>query len=256
MTLRTALAAMDKAGHEQILSRPFAMMKDKGLKISQSNDGQALVAFDVELPDADIKHFEVRTLRRISNGAEAVLVLALFAPEKSWGDAEIWMKLEQGEWRVTELTDPSGYGKINLEDPETIAEIAQAPLHANEQSAIAALRTLATALVSYNAEYSEMPDKIEALGGHAADPEPDAAHAQLIDPELATMHVRSGYEIQYQRTSVDSYQITARPLDFGKSGSRNFFVDESGVIRFTDEDRQARANDSMLDGRRWSGRRE
>jgi len=247
--LRTALETIDKASREQLLSKPLEVMKEKGLKVSESNDGQALVAFDVEDPDADIKHFELRTRRQISNGAEAVLVLFMVAPEKSWGDVEIWMKLEHGEWRVTELPDPNGYDRIDLENPETIDGIVHAAIHANDQSAIVNLLSLVWALVSYSAGYSEMPDKIEVLGGSPdADPNAERSRerAMLIDPELASTHAQSGYKFNYQRTSIDSFQITAIPLDFGKSGGKNFFVDESGVIRFTTEDRPATANDPAL----------
>jgi hypothetical protein len=242
--LRTALDTIDKASREQLLSKHLEMMKGKGLKVSESNDGQALVEFDVEDPDADIKHFELRTRRQISNGAEAVLVLFMVAPEKSWGDVEIWMKLEHGEWRVTELPDPNGYDRIDLENPETIDEIVHAAIHANEQSAIANLVSLVWALVSYSAGHSEMPGKIDVLGSPDADPSRE--RAMLIDPELASTHAQSGYKFNYQRTSIDSFQITAIPLDFGKSGGKNFFVDESRVIRFTTEDRPATANDPAL----------
>ena len=251
--LRTALATMDKAGREQLLSRPLATMKEKNLKVSAGSNGLALVEFDVDLPDADIKHFELRTERRISDGAEAVLVLALVAPEKSWGDAEVWMKMEDGEWRVREFRDPSVYGSIDLEDPETIAELVQAPRQMNERAAIASLRELTTDLFSYSAAFSEMPDSMDALGG-PAEAESTKDHAVLIDSELASTHVQSGYRFEYRKTSIDSYQITARPLDFGKSGSRNFFVDESGAIRFTAEDRQATANDDVLGARQFRGR--
>lgn len=253
VALRTALATMDKAGREQLLSRPLATMREKSLKVSPGRNGQALVEFDVDLPEAEIKHFELRTERRISDGAEAVLVLALVAPEKRWGGAEIWMKLEDGAWRVREFRDPSGYGGVDLEDPETIAELVQAPMRMNEGSAIGSLRELATALVSYSAGFSEMPDSMDALGG-PAEAESSKDHALLIDSQLASTHVQSGYRFEYQKTSIDSYRITARPLDFGKSGRRNFFVDESGVIRFTEEDREATTNDDVLGGRQFRGR--
>jgi len=216
--LRTALATMDKAGREQLLSRPLATMKEKSLKVSPGSNGVALVEFDVDLPDAEIKHFELRTERRISDGAEAVLVLVLVAPEKSWGDAEVWMKMEDGEWRVREFRDPSIYGNIGLQDPETIAELVQAPRQMNERSALESLRELTTALVSYSAEFSEMPDSADALGG-PAEAESTKDHAVLIDPQLASAHVQSGYRFEYQKTSIDSYQITARPWTLGKAAA-------------------------------------
>ncbi|HET9741932.1 MAG TPA: hypothetical protein VFQ00_04210 [Terriglobales bacterium] len=241
-----ALAGMDKRGREQLLSKPLEIMKEKGLKIRQG-EGQALAAFDVEDPDSDVHHFEMRTIRRVSNGVEAVLVLGLFSSEKSWGTSEVWLKLEDGEWRVTDFADPSGYGRLNLEDPDTIAQIVHTPEHQNEQTAMMNLQALAGALGDYSDQYPTdgFPSKLDALGGSPPS-QPDSDHAQLIDNELATTHVQSGYSFDYERSSVDSFEITARPLDFGKTGSKNFFIDQSRVIRVTEEDRQATAQDPPL----------
>jgi len=249
--LRTALDAMSKVGREELLSRPRAAVREKGLKVSENCDGLSLIGFDAEDPNAEIKHFEIRARRRISNGAEAVLVLSMVAPEKSWGNTEVWMKWEQGEWRITEFTDPNGE-TINLEDPETIAEIAPTPLQANEHIALATLQTLVRALVIYRFRYSEMPDRIEQLGT-SAESMPDKHHGFFIDSELATRHIQSGYKFEYQRTSLHSFEIKASPLQFGKSGSRNFFVDNSRVIRFTNEDREATVNDGELQERLMPG---
>lgn len=248
--LRNALGSMNKSAREQLLSKPRAIMQGKGLTASQTSDGQALLSFDVQSEYADIKHFELRTQRRISNGAEAVLVFSLVAPEKSWGEVEVWMKLEQGEWRITEFTDPNGYGKLNLEDPDTIAEIVQTPAHENEQSTIETLRTIAAALVAYKATYSEMPGTLDQLGGQGH-VESNSQHAHLLDQELAGAQAESGYKIEFHRSSVDGYQITATAIEFGKTGTKNFFMDESEVIRFTTEDRQASASDDPLYARRW-----
>jgi hypothetical protein len=158
------------------------------------------------------------------------------------------MKLEDGEWCVTELTNPNGYERIDLEDPETIAEMVHSPVHESEEAALGNLRMLVTALISYNAGFPNVgyPDKLDALGESLATGEPDSDHAQFIDMELARTHIKTGYQFEYQKTSHDSYQISARLLEFGKTGSRNFFVDESGVIRFTLEDREATASDPIV----------
>jgi hypothetical protein len=252
--LQNALKTIDRSGREQILFKPFAIMKEKNLKISEGGR-QVVAAFDVESPDAEIKHFELRTQRRISNGYEAVLVLGLVSPEKSWGDAQVWMKFDQGEWRVTQLTDPSGYGVIDLEDPETIATLVAAPLQSNELSALSSMRSLMNALQFYAEKYSEMPDRIETLAElHDADAGSD--DEQLIDRELANTHKLSGYKFEYQRTSIDTYRISARPLEFGKTGKKSLFADESEVIHVTEEDRDATSDDPTFDARRWYRRRE
>jgi hypothetical protein len=246
--LSAALDSADKTTREEFLSRPRSMMEMKRLKIAQANDGRALLAFDAESPDADIKHFELVAQKRISDGAEAVLVISLVAPEKTWGEAEVWMRLEDGDWRITELSDPNGFSRIHLDDPELIAQLAHRAQYESEIAVIGGLREIVTALVSYSAGFMEFPQRLEMLGG-APDGAPTTEHAGLLDPELASTQVRSGYRFSYERTSIDSYTITARPLEFGKSGTRNFFADESGVIRFTTEDRAATVNDPPLQGR-------
>lgn len=250
--LSAALDSVDKATREQLLSRPRSIMEQKGLRIAQASDGRALLAFDVDSPDSDIKHFELIAEKRISDGAEAVLVISCVTPEKTWGEAEVWMRFEDGEWRVTELSDPSdpdGFERIHLDDPELIAQLLHEAQYQNEMTAIGSLREIVTGIVSYSAGYMKVPQRLEMLGGDP-DGEPTSEHAQLIDPQLASTHVRSGYRFSYERTSIDSFAITASPLEFGKSGTRNFFADESGVIRFTTEDRAATANDPPLQGRR------
>ena len=42
------------------------------------------------------------------------------------------------------------------------------------------------------------------------------------------------------------FTVTARPQKYGKYGTRSFFADESGVIRFTAEDRAPTVEDPAL----------
>lgn len=242
--LSAALDTLDKGTREQFLSRAHSMMEMKGLKIAPKNDGSALLAFDVDSPDADIRHFELVSQRRISDGAEAVLVIACVAPEKTWGEAEVWMRLEDGEWRITELSDPDSQ-RIRLDDAELISEVVHEVQYKNELAAIAALREITAGITSYSERFLEVPERLEMLGG-VVDGETTSEHAGLIDPQLASTHEHSGYLFSYEKTSIDSYTVTATPLDFGKSGTRNFFADQSGVIRATTEDRSATVNDPPL----------
>lgn len=251
--LSDALDSVDKATREKLLSRPRSIMEEKGLKVAQTNDSRALLAFDVNSPDADIKHFELVVEKRISNGVEAVIVIDCVAPEKSWGEAEVWMRLEDGEWRITsELMNPDGWGRLDLEDPELIAQLVHETQHQNEMEAIGILRTINTAIVSYSATFGEVPQRLEMLGGGGPEGETTSEHAGLMLLTFASADESSGYKFQYERTSIDSYCMTATSLEFGKSGTRNFFTDESTVIRFTIEDRPAIANDpSLQEGRRY-----
>jgi hypothetical protein len=46
-----------------------------------------------------------------------------------------------------------------------------------------------------------------------------------------------------------SYIGTARPITYGKTGRRSFFVDQTRIIRFTSENRSATASDPELPAR-------
>jgi hypothetical protein len=81
-------------------------------------------------------------------------------------------------------------------------------------------------------------------------------HAGLLDatfmPDPLILH---GYRFQYkliaahgsgESDSRGQFSITATPVDFGKSGSRSFYLDDSHTIHFTDDNRDATVNDPPL----------
>jgi len=45
---------------------------------------------------------------------------------------------------------------------------------------------------------------------------------------------------------IDKYSMVARTPNYPNCGVRSFFVDETGVIRYTPEDREAKASDKPL----------
>ena len=68
----------------------------------------------------------------------------------------------------------------------------------------------------------------------------------------ANSFVKSGYRFTYWpgprdvKGQIATYTIAARPLEYGKTGSRSYFTNESAVIRATAEDRDATAQDPPL----------
>jgi hypothetical protein len=83
-----------------------------------------------------------------------------------------------------------------------------------------------------------------ALSG-AAGARPSPEHAFILET-LTEPLVRDGYVFRYARTTGTRYQITASPVELGRSGGRNFFIDESVIIRATSEDRAATERDDPL----------
>jgi hypothetical protein len=88
------------------------------------------------------------------------------------------------------------------------------------------------------------PDKGFASSLAELGPSPGA---ELIDAVLASGR-KSGYLFILSTAPPDfsgrimHYAVVARPQQY-RSGRRNFFMDESGVERFTTEDRPATIND-------------
>jgi type II secretory pathway pseudopilin PulG len=148
-----------------------------------------------------------------------------------------------------------------------IPNLLRARMAANEASALGSLRTMNTALSTYGAEYgSGYPASIDVLtSGNAA--EGNCNHAGLLAPSFAAGR-KSGYVFYYTPTypagadgpapspkgvapkcpasGASGYQITADPIR-NSTGTRHFFVDDSGVIRVSQGDGSASADSTPLE---------
>ncbi len=107
--------------------------------------------------------------------------------------------------------------------------------YVNEASAISSTRRILTSQITYSATVGK--------GNYAVDLEP-LRDAALIDALLAS-GTKDGYALS---TSGDTstFTVNARPLTYGSTGTRSFFCDETGVIRYTREDRPATVEDTLL----------
>ena len=113
-----------------------------------------------------------------------------------------------------------------------IPNLLRARHNANEAAAIGATRTLSTAMESFRAAQTPpaYPDALSDLSG-ADPPYIDDALGDAVDAANA----KQGYFYTYaQGGTVNEYTLTANPATTGVTGTRIFFVDESGVIRLTD----------------------
>ena len=112
-----------------------------------------------------------------------------------------------------------------------IPNLLRSKMAANEASAVGSLRTLNTACVSYSTTYGTFPaalTNLQSAGGGTA----TSTEADLIDNVLAAGS-KSGYSFSYTLgTGAQSYSINADPISTS-TGTRHFFTDASGVIRFS-----------------------
>jgi competence protein ComGC len=109
-----------------------------------------------------------------------------------------------------------------------IPNLLRARMAANEASAVASVRTIVTAEVSYSATHSNtgFTCSLSDLGG-----------AQLIDSDLARGR-KNGYAIELSGCSAGAeggsnvkFQVVAYPLTRNQTGVRAFCADESNVVK-------------------------
>ena len=119
----------------------------------------------------------------------------------------------------------------------------------SEPSALGSVRTIVTSCVIYVSTYPErgFPARLVDMAPPAAGTEAGPDAADLLDGALAS-GTKNGYRFKYVASdtdgdgTLDAFQVSARPVEYGKTGNRSFFTDESGVIRSTKEDRPANAS--------------
>lgn len=115
-----------------------------------------------------------------------------------------------------------------------IPNLLRARIASNESSAVASLRILNTAQVSYISAYASVgySSTLTGLGGTSCTP-PSTAGACLIDMALAA-GTKSGYSFSVQGVSGSpsfTYQVVAAPLQPNLSGVRYFCSFQDAVIR-------------------------
>jgi len=114
-----------------------------------------------------------------------------------------------------------------------IPNLLRSKMAANEASAVGSLRAINTACITYSTIYGTgYPALLANLGPGAP---ATAATSDLIDSVLAA-GTKSGYVFTYTAGAavggtINTYTITAVPANIGTTGQRQFFTDQSGVIR-------------------------
>jgi type IV pilus assembly protein PilA len=115
-----------------------------------------------------------------------------------------------------------------------IPNLLRSRMAANEASAVGSLRTINTACVTFQTTYPSVgfPASLGALGTSGA---ASSTAADLIDSVLAA-GTKSGYTFTYTvlagSTPATGYSTVANALSQGTSGTRGFYSDQSGVIRY------------------------
>lgn len=129
-------------------------------------------------------------------------------------------------------------------------EAPAVPSEADTATAVAGMRTINTAEVTYASTYNKgFSAALKHLGG-PEDVKPTATASALVDEKLAAGK-KANYVFTYKPGKTDkdgkitTYTVTARPAKWVR-GDKSFFSDQTGVIRWTDENRPPKAGDPPL----------
>jgi len=128
-----------------------------------------------------------------------------------------------------------------------IPNLLRARMAANEASAVASLRTINTACITYSSTYGQYPTALSDMSDVPAGTSPTSTSADLLDPVLsAAVPLKSGYNFVYAATGSNaSYTVNASPIVANQTGSRFFYTDQSAVIRYNTS-QSAAVTDSPL----------
>lgn len=222
-----------------------ARAQKEGRKLSRPDSGPVLVIERVEGEETK-EEAEIFLDRQFSDGDETLLRFRIEAKDNDERDRDIrvsvGMRYVEGEWRIYEV---EGGQALRLDDTKLIERVVRSRDMANEASAIGSLRTYNTAIITYSATYPDIgfPASLAVLGGDGGTTD----HAGLVDNALSSPPFQKyGYRYTYIRSSATEYTITARPVESGSDIGRSFFTDQTGVIRYTEEDRDPTVEDKPL----------
>lgn len=115
-----------------------------------------------------------------------------------------------------------------------IPNLLRARLNANETAAIAAMRTLSTALESYRATqtpptYPTTAEGLAKLGPGVGGSTPPYIDG-VLSAAVSTTISKQGYYYTYALVNANQYDLAGSPATSGTTGNRYFYVNEAGVI--------------------------
>lgn len=113
-----------------------------------------------------------------------------------------------------------------------IPNLLRARVNANEAAAVAALHTISSAAQSYRGANPNYPAGLSSMAAPLATPPYIDTVLGCVAGTSGAICAKQGYSFSVTG-AANSFTATARPSVAGTTGVRGFFVDESGVIHWT-----------------------
>ncbi|HVF56124.1 MAG TPA: DUF3352 domain-containing protein [Pyrinomonadaceae bacterium] len=174
----------------------------------------------------------IEEVKKISADSTDPSVILLRTQMEAPPQGPTYAVTNEGEELLHELRLPIGLVKSYA--AATMIGIKEMPVTLHEAGTSYALRTIASAQENYRAK----------KGGGSYGTLEELIAAGLVEKEYIG---GKEYKIEVS-ASGDKFEVTAVPLDYGKTGRRSFFIDQSGVIRGANHKGQpATADDPPID---------
>ena len=226
-----AFTAMTSSAQTTLLKR-FVLLDQKGEPRAQRDDSGDLVVFCVT--PAITSQLQIGKPEIRDNVAYLPLLVKDATDTSEANSRRVTMGLvrENGQWKLLSL------GLLLLDLPTLAEEWDRAELQNNEKSAIASIKELAAAIEKYRVTYTRLPQTLAELGPPPSGA-PKSDHAGLVDAALASGR-KDGYSFRYVIVGANDvgapaiFQIAAIPTEYGRTGTRSYFLDGTGALHGAD----------------------
>jgi hypothetical protein len=227
----TAFAAMTSSAQSTLLQR-FVLV-DRAGKPNSQTDASGNLVVTCATPSATTQ-LQIGKPEIRDNVAYLPLVVKDATDSTDANARRVTMGLvrENSHWKLLSL------GVLLLDLPTLAEEWDRAEIQNNEKSALASIKQLADAIEKYRVTYTRLPQTLAELGP-AQTGAAKSDRAGLVDANLAAGH-KDGYSFRYVIVGANElgapaiYELAAIPVDYGRTGTRSFFRDGTGIIHTGD----------------------
>lgn len=242
--VQKSIEVLPKLQKQLVMDQLLEMKKTQlhGCSVRPAHDSEGWEILD---EDGNSKG-KVRLANAFISGVDALLPLELELSGSSTQDFIVTMHLEGDEWRIDDFGpwEKNDLGLVKLLHQPT--EMEQ-----NEADARETISTLVVALQRYASRFPRtgFPFNLRILTTLESERAYPGQQPLLDESFTAEPLIKNGYVFRYLLTSVGdgqqqgwgSYEITATPVEFGKTGSKNYMANPN--LHVTSQNRPATDDD-------------